>query len=264
MNTIGYLQTQLHRDSPVARGAGGRGLRLSEVLGLRRFDTEPTTVAADKVNRTTAGLLRLTASTQAEPLLPRVAAGDAAAVEACLDRYGALVWSMARKYFADQADAEDGVQEAFVSLWRNAGRFDEQIASETTFVAMISRRRLLDLVRRRVRRSADRPEGDAQMDTLAGQEATAVQVDGVPLGPVEVKEEASRAELAMQQLKPEQQKVLRLAIGDGLSQSEIADQTGMPLGTVKSHARRGMQQLRSILSADQPLGRASRNPQEAK
>ncbi|WP_231930928.1 RNA polymerase sigma factor [Botrimarina hoheduenensis] len=187
----------------------------------------------------------------AEPLLPRVAAGDTSAIEACLDRYSGLVWSLARKYFAENADAEDAVQEAFVSLWRNAARFDARIASETTFVAMISRRRLLDLVRRRVRRTLDRPDAlrgqaDPSLDELAGGE-TALRVDGIDLGPVEVREEASRARTALAQLKPEQREVLQLALGEGLSQSEIADRTGMPLGTVKSHARRGMQQLRSVL-----------------
>ncbi|MEO1496301.1 MAG: sigma-70 family RNA polymerase sigma factor [Planctomycetota bacterium] len=256
MTRIGYCREQIDCGSTMTSSKPGRGFRKGEILGRRLF-AEPTEsdrfVARDEAPAIpTTESAPLTPRPKAEPLLPRVAAGDSVAIEACLDRYGSLVWSLARKYFAETADAEDAVQEAFVSLWRNAARFDERIASETTFVAMISRRRLLDLVRRRVRRAADRPEGDAAMDDFTTQEPHAVRVEGVPLGPVEVAEEASRARTAMEQLKPEQQQVLQLAIGEGLSQSEIAERTGMPLGTVKSHARRGMQQLRSLLgvSAD--------------
>ena len=81
-----------------------------------------------------------------------VAGGDAGAVRECLDAYGGLVWSLARRLSPGEAEAEDAVQEIFIELWSKAGRYDEGRASETTFVAMIARRRLIDRWRQRGRR----------------------------------------------------------------------------------------------------------------
>src|SRR5436190_14026687 len=89
-------------------------------------------------------------SNEEAPLLGRVAAGDEAAVRECLARYGGLVWSIARRF--EPSDAEDAVQEIFLDLWKSAARFDRAVASETAFVAMIARRRLIDRRRTRGRR----------------------------------------------------------------------------------------------------------------
>lgn len=188
-----------------------------------------------------------------EAILPSVAAQDPRAVERCLDRYGGLVWSLARRYFARRDDAEDAVQEAFLSLWENASKFDAAVASESTFVAMIARRRIIDLVRRSTagRRSAEpAPDGTTAtpVEEVADRERPPVEHDGVALRGFEVAEEAERVRVQMERLSEEQQRVLTLAICEGQSQSQIAEQTGWPLGTVKSHARRGMQRLRELLA----------------
>lgn len=81
-------------------------------------------------------------SVVSEPLLPRIASGDRDAVAACLDRYPSLVWSPARRFTNSRTDAEDAVQEISIDLWSNAGRFDGGKTSETTFVALLARRRL--------------------------------------------------------------------------------------------------------------------------
>lgn len=175
-------------------------------------------------------------------VLPRVAAGEARAVEECLDRYGGLVWSLARRYCGPTVDAEDAVQEVFVALWKNADRFDERVASEATFVTMISRRRLIDMLRRR--RS---PESGA------GSEPVEEVVAPPPPPGLELTEEVERVRGFMKQLTEEQRRVLDLAICEGLSQSTIAEITGWPLGTVKSHARRGMQRLRKLVGDDQAM-----------
>ena len=86
-------------------------------------------------------------------LLQRMAAGDPSAVEGCLAKYRGLVWSIARRFGGDYADAEDAVQEVFIELWRHAGRFDPALASESTFIGTIARRRLID----RKRRQSSRP-----------------------------------------------------------------------------------------------------------
>jgi RNA polymerase sigma factor (sigma-70 family) len=74
-------------------------------------------------------------------LLQRVAAGDKSAVRDCIDRFGGLVWALARRMSPGAAEAEDAVQEIFMDLWRSSARFDPTIASEPAFVTMVARRR---------------------------------------------------------------------------------------------------------------------------
>ena len=171
-----------------------------------------------------------------QAILKRVASGDRTAVEDCLKKYGGLVWSLARRMLRNSDEAEDAVQEIFVDIWKNAERFDETKSSETTFIAMIARRRLIDKVRYSNRR------------------ITADSIDDVLLEPftradrdMEISLEAQQAAEAMRTLRPEQQQVLRLSIVQGMSHQEISEATGMPLGTVKTHARRGLLAVREHL-----------------
>jgi RNA polymerase sigma-70 factor (ECF subfamily) len=167
--------------------------------------------------------------------LRRIAEGDKAAVQECIDLYGGLVWSLARRLSPTREDAEDAVQEIFIDIWKSAARFDQAQASETTFIAMIARRRLID----RLRRFERTPEAEA----LSPEIVDATRQDKQ----IELNSEAALAARAMRQLRPEQQKVLQLAIYQGLSHQEIANATGMPLGTVKTHARRGLLHIREAL-----------------
>lgn len=171
-----------------------------------------------------------------DSILQRIAAGDSTAVEDCLKKYGGLVWSLARKMLRNSDDAEDAVQEIFVDVWKNAERFDETKSSETTFIAMIARRRLIDKIRHSNRRiTAD------SLDDVLLEPFTRADKD------LQLGIEAREAAVAMRNLRPEQQQVLRLSIVQGMSHQEIADATGMPLGTVKTHARRGILQVREHL-----------------
>ena len=174
-------------------------------------------------------------------LLQRVGEGDTRAVAECIDRFGGLVWSLARKLIRNPAEAEDAVQEVFIGLWQNAARYDPSVASEATFVTMIARRRLID----RWRKAGRRPKSDAS------------DVDDLPLhaasddhDSVELAEEAARATDAIKQLRPEQQEVLNLAVCQGWSHQLIADRLCLPLGTVKTHVRRGLMRVRELLEAD--------------
>lgn len=171
-------------------------------------------------------------STTPEPLLPRVAEGDPEAVNACLERYSALVWSLARGLTSDSATVEDTVQEIFIDLWRSAHRFDVTKASEATFIATIARRRVIDR-RRRISRSpvSESLEGMDFPTTDEGFER------------VDIGDDAARAAAAVGQLKPDQRRVIRMSIVDGLTHREIAETTGLPLGTVKSHVRRGLEKV---------------------
>jgi RNA polymerase sigma-70 factor (ECF subfamily) len=176
--------------------------------------------------------------TETESILHRVAEGDQDAIKECMDRFSGLVWSLARRLAGNSAEAEDAVQEIFIDVWRSAGRFDPSIASETTFIAMIARRRLIDRGRRRARR----PEVAAIPETI--------ESDAPTFDPAEVEEAAKAALSAMERLRPEQRKVLELSIQFGRSHEQIAGTTGLPLGTVKTHARRGLIRLREILAEE--------------
>lgn len=171
-----------------------------------------------------------------ETLLQRVARADQGAVRECIDRYGGLVWALARRFSASDADAEDAVQEIFVNLWKSASRYDPAVASETTFVAMISRRRLIDRARAKGRQPATEMMHEG---TVAPADPRSDQV--------EVSDDAQRAARALATLSQDQQRVLRLSVHQGLSHEQIAQATGLPLGTVKTHIRRGLIRVREML-----------------
>lgn len=178
-----------------------------------------------------AARLRMTS-----PLLPQIAAGDPAAVEAFLRRHQNMVWGLARRFCRSAEDAEDATQEVFVEAWKSAARYDAAMGSETTFLMTIARRRLID----RARRQGRRPPTELLED--AGAIAAAPAADRA-----EVDEEVRRAQAALARLRPEQREVLDLALGQGRTHHEIAAAIGIPLGTVKSHARRGLIRLREML-----------------
>lgn len=157
----------------------------------------------------------------------------------CLDNYGGLIWSLARRMLADQNEAEDAVQEIFIDIWKNAERFDETQSSETTFVAMIARRRLID----RLRKSSRKPNIDSFEDIL-------VEPSDNKNETIQTNLEAKEVAKIIRNLRPEQQKVLQLSIVQGLSHQEIADALKMPLGTVKTHARRGLMEVRESIERD--------------
>lgn len=173
----------------------------------------------------------------ADSILQRVAAGDSAAIKDCLDRYSGLVWSLTRR-FAPVSEAEDAVQEIFLDVWKSSARYDPSVASEATFIAMIARRRLIDRRRRSSRQIGTGPElldvPEREVRDLAAAS--------------ELGEDVAAAARALETLRPDQQRVLRLSIYQGLSHEKIAESTGIPLGTVKTHVRRGLIRLREILS----------------
>lgn len=169
---------------------------------------------------------------QTPTLLARVAAGDRAALRECLACYGNLVWSIARRM--EPVDVEDAVQEIFLDLWKSAARFDATVATEAVFIAMIARRRLIDRRRTRGRRP------------VTEQIADDPQHAGTGTGP-DTCAEAAQAARALDKLRPEQRQVLVLATREGMSHGEIAEETGMPLGTVKAHVRRGLMSIRAAL-----------------
>ena len=172
-----------------------------------------------------------------EPLLPRIASGDERAVRDCISRYGALVWSLARRWSAESGDAEDAVQEIFIDLWRTAARYDTARTSEAGWVAMIARRRLIDRARKRERL----PALESIPDDFDVASETERDLDR------EWRAEQARA--VLRELPPAQRRMLELSLVHGRTHDEIARETDTPLGTVKSHIRRGLARARDVLAA---------------
>lgn len=180
-----------------------------------------------------------TRMTEEPTLLQRVAQGDASAVNAVVQRYGGLVWSIARRLSPGAEDAEDAVQEVFIDVWKNASRFDPALGSETTFISMICRRRCIDRLRARGRRP--QPEALPVVDLPS-------QTD--EQREIEIRDEAASVSRYLDELRPAQRKVLELSIYRGLSHSSISEQLEMPLGTVKTHVRRALIRIRELIAQD--------------
>jgi len=226
---------------PERRAASGCGTRKRSCILVERSRVEydaatsrETSHVADRGDPHNASAQ----GTEPTTLLEQVAAGDPSAVRVCLDRFGGLVWSLARRALPTRSEAEDAVQEIFVDVWRSAPRYDPSIASESAFVAMIARRRLID----RQRKSGRRPNEEAIQES-AGAESSPPDASTL------TDADASAASEAFKQLSDEQQRVLRLSIFHGLSHEKIARATDLPLGTVKTHARRGLIRLRELMGA---------------
>jgi RNA polymerase sigma-70 factor (ECF subfamily) len=150
----------------------------------------------------------------------------------CVDRFGGLIWSIARRAMPTRADAEELVKEIFADLWRTAGRFDPQQGSEEIFVTQVARRRLIDRMRRTVQREQTR-----SVDPLHWTDH----------GSGAVCPEATKASRAVMQLRPELRKVLELGLLQGLSHAEIAERLHIPLEAVKTRMTRGLIQVREFM-----------------
>ena len=173
-------------------------------------------------------------------LVRRMAAGDESALGTLYDRYSPLLHSVVRRIVGDPDDAEEVLEEAFWQAWRQAGRYEESRGGLSTWLVMIARSRAVDRVRARRRVREER------WDELP--EPPAESGDAVsPLDSAQMDEVRRMVGRAVATLPPEQRQTVELAYFRGLSQSEIAEATGQPLGTVKTRARLALQKLREAL-----------------
>jgi len=167
-------------------------------------------------------------------ILQRMAVGDRSALKQCLDAYGRLVWSVVCRFCPRPDEREDAVQEILMEIWRSAGRYKPEIASEATFVSMIARRRMIDRIRKNERQpiltNIDDQLELSSNGLLAEHNAELMNVDQ-----------------ALSTLTADQQKTIKLSVVQGYSHAQIAQLTDIPIGTVKTHIRRGLIQLRDRL-----------------
>jgi len=192
-----------------------------------------------------AGLSEQPRADDAE-LLRRMSGGDEGALGELYDLWSPRVHALVFRLVRDRDDAEEVVEEVFWQAWRQASRYDPVRGPTASWLLSIARTRALDRVRSR-RRRREEPLEEELGDRGAGVAATAAA--GGPVTEVEWSERRTRVLAALAELPAEQREALELAYFEGLSQTEIADRTEQPLGTVKTRTRLALRKLRERLSA---------------
>jgi RNA polymerase sigma factor (sigma-70 family) len=176
-----------------------------------------------------------------EDLVLRVGAGDEQAFRELFGRYAAVAHALAFRLVRQAQVAEEIVQEAFLAVWRNPDRYDAARGSVRSWLMGTVHHRAVDAVRREQaqRRRAEQAAG-------LGPGIVEDPVDDV-LAAIDLPRERRLVRSALGELPDEQREVIQRMYFDGLSQSQIAEQTGLPLGTVKSRTLLAMRRLRAHL-----------------
>jgi len=156
--------------------------------------------------------------------------GDQSALAELYDRYSSVVYSVALRVLGDTGAAEDVLQEVFLQLWRNPGAFDAARGSLGSWLAVITRNRAIDSLRRR------RPETDIEDVIVSVAPDLAAEADR--------SRAAAKVRDILGTMSKPQRIALEMAYFEGMSHSEIADKTGEPLGTIKTRIRAGLMALR--------------------
>ncbi len=180
-----------------------------------------------------------------EALVALVARSDDTALAELYDRFGNVAYAMALRTLRDAALAQDAVQDAFLQVWRSAGRFHAEKGSARVWLLTLVHRRAVDLVRREQRRRTA-PETDAPEARGAGADET-----------VWLRLERERVREALARLPDQQREVLELAYWGGFTQTELAERLAQPLGTIKSRMFAGLARLRDLLDEPEAAWRTS-------
>jgi RNA polymerase sigma-70 factor, ECF subfamily len=165
-------------------------------------------------------------------LISAVRSGDERAMAVLYDRYSGIIYGVALRVLSDAGAAEDVLQEVFMQLWRNPGVFDSSRGNLGAWLAVISRNRAIDSLRKR------HPETDVE-DVI-------VSVEPDMSGDAERSSAMEKVRSALGAMPAAQRSALEMAYFEGLSHSEIATKTGEPLGTVKTRIRAGLLALRKV------------------
>jgi RNA polymerase sigma-70 factor, ECF subfamily len=175
-----------------------------------------------------------------EPLVARMQAGDQAALGELYDLTIGKVYALAHAILRVREDAEEVACDTYGQVWQQAARFDASRATVMGWLLMMCRSRALDRLRQHRARGGGSHVGLDAAAELAANDETAEEF----LGRFQ---DGSLVRAALERLAPERQRLVQLAFLEGLTHAEIAERTGLPLGTVKSHVRRALLELRDAL-----------------
>jgi RNA polymerase sigma-70 factor (ECF subfamily) len=173
-------------------------------------------------------------------LLRRVAGGDAQAFDELYTRWSPMLYGLVCKILDDPKEAEDALQEGFLHVWNKAASYDPRRSSPTTWAYMIFRNKAIDRLRARDRRSRG-------VERIAREEIEPGMPEADPGEGAENQERREAVKAALEAIPTDQREALTLAFFSGLTQTEIAERLGAPLGTVKARIRRGLLKLGDTL-----------------
>ena len=176
-------------------------------------------------------------------LIDRIAAQDDTALKALYDSTAPRLFGLALRVVRHRDTAEDVLQEAFVSIWRGAGNYRASLSPPMAWMGLIVRSRALDALRKRASERAD------LMNDLDDEHATPLAGDAPnPMDATDASEQAFALHQCLGKLENKQREVVSLAYLRDLSHGELAAQLQLPLGTVKTWIRRGLEQLRGCMA----------------
>ena len=177
-----------------------------------------------------------------EVLVERTAGGDSEALAELYDRFCGMLMGLATKILGNPSDAEDVLQEVFVQVWKQASRYQPSRSSVSTWLVLITRSRSIDRLRSR----------NVKLRTASAAQRENIRFHTSPegLGNVLMEERHERLAQELENLPQEQRQALELAYYQGMTQREIAEVTGTPLGTVKTRTLLALKKLRLTLERD--------------
>lgn len=166
-------------------------------------------------------------------LIAAIRNGNQEAMAELYDRYSSVVYAVALRVLGDTSAAEDILQEIFMQLWRKPGAFDASRGNLAPWLAVITRNRAVDVLRKR------RPQSELEDTTLTVNPDFAGEADRGLI--------VEKVRSALQAMSSQQRSALEMAYFEGYSHSEISAKTGEPLGTIKTRIRSGLMQLRKLV-----------------
>ncbi|MBC7644719.1 MAG: sigma-70 family RNA polymerase sigma factor [Thermoleophilia bacterium] len=193
--------------------------------------------------------IRATPEPADHALLSAIAAGDKQAFTEFYGRYSRYVMGLASRMLVDRTVAEDAVQDIFLEVWRRAGKYDPARASVATWLGRMAHSRVIDRARFEKSQSRSALSTDAGAESGSDEQIRGISGDAAPAAEDEVLEQLRHQNVreALAQLPKAHLEAITLMYFGGLSQSEVAERCGLPLGTVKTRVFHGMRRLHQLL-----------------